>query len=168
MMVFYGGAIQGAKSREEMTPIHKQFIDTIKACGFELFTEHTGEKDLLKIRKILETRLGPLPDNELERRIVVRNKLIEAVEGDIKAAIFEVSLPSLGTGVELTHAYLRPRLGLKPIPVLALYKKDFWPNKLSTMVRGISKEACPDFKLIDYQTIDQAKQEISSFLNQVK
>jgi hypothetical protein len=55
----------------------------------------------------------------------MRNKMIEAIEGEIKAAIFEVSTPSLGTGIEIAHAYLRLRLGLSRIPLLALYEKDY-------------------------------------------
>ena len=39
--------------------------------------------------------------------------------------------------VELAHACLRPRLGLVPVPVVALYQTGFWPNRLSSMIRGI-------------------------------
>ena len=68
----------------------------------------------------------------------------------IDAAVFEVSPPSLGTGIEHAHAYLRPRLGLKAIPVIALYQKDYWPNNLSTMIRGITAEEAPHFRLKVY------------------
>ena len=54
--------------------------------------------------------------------------MIELIEGDIDAAIFEVSTPSLNTGIEIAHAYLRPRLGLMAIPVFALYQKNYWPT----------------------------------------
>jgi hypothetical protein len=36
-----------------------------------------------------------------------------------------VSTSSLGTGIELAHAYLRPGLGLPAIPVIALYQEDY-------------------------------------------
>jgi len=39
--------------------------------------------------------------------------MIEGVEGDIDTAVFEVSTPSLGTGIEISHVYLRPRMNLK-------------------------------------------------------
>ena len=81
--------------------------------------------------------------------------MIEAIEGDIKAAIFEVSNPSLGTGIEIAHAYLRPRVGLSLIPVLALYKKDYWPNKPSTMIKGISKDIVPHFTLKEYKNLGE-------------
>ena len=81
---------------------------------------------------------------------MIRNKMIEFIESDIHAAIFEVSTPSLGTGIEIAHAYLRPRLGLPAIPVLALYQKDYWPNNLSTMIRGITRDAVPNFVVKEY------------------
>ena len=65
----------------------------------------------------------------------------------IDAAIFEVSTPSLVTGIELAHAYLRPKLGLTEISVMALYQKDYWPNNLSTMIRGITSDEVSNFML---------------------
>ncbi|MGD9372852.1 MAG: hypothetical protein PVF14_15620, partial [Desulfobacterales bacterium] len=62
----------------------------------------------------------------------------------------EVSTPSLGTGIEIAHAYLRPRMGLSEIPVVALYQEDYWPNNLSTMIRGISADEAPNFVLKVY------------------
>jgi hypothetical protein len=94
--------------------------------------------------------------------------MIEGIEGKIKAAIFEVSTPSLGTGIEIAHAYLRPRTGLSLIPVLALYEKDYWPNKLSTMIKGISKETVPHFTLKEYKNLEQGKKIIDEFLNDLK
>ena len=76
--------------------------------------------------------------------------MIELIEGDIDAAVFEVSTPSLGTGIEIAHAYLRPRLGLTAIPVFALYQKNYWPNNLSTMIRGITKDEVADFVIQEY------------------
>jgi len=94
--------------------------------------------------------------------------MIEAIEGDIRVAIFEVSTPSLGTGIEIAHAYLRPRLGLPLIPVLALYEKDYWPNKLSTMIKGISKENVPHFSLKEYKNLDESKIILTEFLHNLK
>jgi len=94
--------------------------------------------------------------------------MIEAIEGDIKAVIFEVSTPSLGTGVEIAHAYLRPRLGLSAVPILALYEKNYWPNKLSTMIKGISTEIAPLFTLKEYENLDDGKKIINEFLIDLK
>ena len=108
-----------------------------------------------------------MPKDDINRRIFVRNKMIEGIESDIKAAVFEVSTPSLGTGVEIAHAYLRPRMGLKEIPILALYEKDYWPNKLSTMIRGISSREFQNFNLVEYASIDEVEKIIHKFFNKI-
>jgi hypothetical protein len=165
--VFYGAAIQGSNNRKERSHVHEFLINTIKKHGFQVFTEHTTGKTYEEAIKKLELAIGPIPNDKIQRKIFVRNKMIEAIEGDIAASIFEVSTPSLGTGVEISHAYLRPRLGLSTIPVLALYEKNYWPNNLSTMIMGISKEKIPNFTLKEYENFDDAKLIITEFLNQL-
>jgi hypothetical protein len=165
MKVFYGAAIQGAENREKRANIHKFIIDTIKKQGFEVYTEHTTGKTYEEAIEKLEKSIGKMPKDDQKRRMFVRNKMIEAIESDIVAAVFEVSTPSLGTGVEIAHAYLRPRMGLKEIPILALYEKDYWPNKLSTMIRGISNKELPNFNLIEYKNINDVENIIKNFLH---
>ena len=167
MKVFYGAAIQGAKKREERAQVHKFFIETLKEQGFEVATEHTTSTSHKEAIEILERTIGPIPKDGIERRIYVRDKMIEMVEGDIAAAVFEVSIPSLGTGVEIAHAYLRPKMGLKKIPVLALYEKDYWPNKLSTMIKGIDPKKVQHFTLKEYTNLEDAKKHIKEFLNKI-
>ena len=166
--VFYGAAIQGATDRKERSLVHEFFITIIQKQGYEVYTEHTTGKTYEEAIQKLEKAIGPLPKDELKRKRYVRNKMIDGVEGDIKAAIFEVSTPSLGTGIEIAHAYLRPRLGLSLIPVLALYEKDYWPNKLSTMIKGISKEDVSHFTLKEYKTLEDGKEIIYEFLKGLK
>jgi hypothetical protein len=163
MKVFYGAAIQGAENRKKRANIHKFLIDTIKKQGLEVYTEHTTGKTYKEAIEKLEQSIGKMPEDDLTRRIFVRNKMIEAIESDIKAAVFELSTPSLGTGIEIAHTYLRPRMGLKEIPILALYEKDYWPNKLSTMIRGISREELPSFNLVEYAHINDLKNIIHKF-----
>ena len=162
--IFYGAAIQGAKNRKERAYIHKLVIDVIKEMGCKVVTEHLTGTNFENTARLLEESLGPLPPVGKERSVFIRNKLIEFIEGDIDGAVFEVSTPSLGTGVEITHAYLRPRLGLAEIPVIALYQKDYWPNKLSTMIRGISKEKISYFQLIEYESPGDLKAIITSII----
>lgn len=164
MKIFYGGAIQGAENREKRANVHRTIIDTIKKNGFEVYTEHTTGKNYDEAIEKLEKAIGKLPEKGKKRRIYVRDKMIEGVEGDIKAAVFEVSDPSLGTGIEIAHAYLRPRMGLQKIPVLCLYEKDYWPNKLSTMIQGISEDKIQDFYLEEYADIENLKKITVTFL----
>ena len=163
--VFYGAARQGAKDRKERSHVHEFLITTIQENGYDVYTEHTTGKTYEEAIQKLQQAIGPIPQDEYQRKIYVRNKMIEAIEGNITAAIFEVSTPSLGTGIEIAHSYLRPRIGLPAIPVLALYENEYWPNKLSTMIQGISKETVPHFTVKEYNTLEDAKYILHDFFN---
>ncbi|MDL2123768.1 MAG: hypothetical protein LWX51_11950 [Deltaproteobacteria bacterium] len=151
MKVFYGAAIQGAHDRKERAHIHRAIINAIKNNGYRVISEHTTGESFYETANLLENFIGSLPPVGEERTVFVRKKMIELLESDIDAAIFEVSTPSLGTGIEIAHAYLRSRIGLKQIPVLALYQKNYWPNKLSSMIKGITEQELPHFKVIEYE-----------------
>ena len=168
MKIFFGAAIQGAGNREERAAVHKLIIDAIKSCDCEVLSEHTTGKDYHATAKLLEKSLGPLPPPGVARTVLIRNKMIEFIEGDIDAAVFEVSAPSLGTGIEIAHAYLRPRLGLPAIPVFALYQKNYWPNNLSTMIRGITKDEVSDFVIQEYDEPANAAEFIPELLGGIR
>ena len=167
MKIFFGAAIQGAHNREEKATVHRLIIDAIKSCGCEVISEHTTGRDYDTTAQLLEKSLGTLPPKGMERTVLIRNKMIEFIEGDIGAAVFEVSTPSLGTGIEIAHAYLRPRLGLPEIPVMALYQRDFWPNNLSTMIRGITADEVSSFFLKEYDDPIDARRFIPKLLQRV-
>ena len=164
MKIFFGAAIQGAHNREERVRVHRLIIDAIKSCGCKVISEHTTGRDYNATAQLLEKSLGVLPPKGMERTVLIRNKMIEFIEGDIDAAVFEVSTPSLGTGIEIAHAYLRPRLGLPEIPVIALYQKDYWPNNLSTMIRGITANEVSHFVLKEYDDPNNAVEFIPELL----
>ena len=164
MKIFFGAAIQGAHNREERAAVHRLIINAIKSCDWEVISEHTTGRDYDTTAQLLEKTLGTLPPKGMQRTVMIRNKMIEFIEGDIDAAVFEVSTPSLGTGIEIAHAYLRPRLGLPAIPVIALYQKDYWPNNLSTMIRGITSDEVSKFMLKVYDDPGNADEFIQELL----
>lgn len=164
MNIFYGAAIQGETKRGRRTKVHSTIIESIKNEGFNVLFDHTRGKNTDEAVQLLKKQIKNLPSENIERRQMVRRKMIEAIEGDITAAIFEVSTPSLGTGIEIAHTYLRPRMGLKQIPILLLYQKDYWKNKLSTMIQGITKEDLPQVQIVEYFDLHQAKKIIKDFL----
>jgi len=168
MNVFYGAAIQGLRDKSERVELNQFLINCIKENGFNVSTEHTSGKTYEEVMKKMEEAIGKMPEGDLNRRVFVRDKMIEAIEGDVCACVFEVSVPSLGTGVEIAHAYLRPRMGLPVVPVLALYEKGYWPNKLSSMIRGISPDVAPHFVLKEYVDSDEARAILLDFLDSLK
>ncbi len=166
--LYFGGAIQGAKNRQERAHINIKLIETIREEGFEVVCEHTTGKSKEETAQLLEQSIGPLPPKGLDRTTYVRNKMIEFVEGDICAAIFEVSIPSLGTGIEIAHSYLRQRMGLPEIPILALYEKGYWPNNVSSMIKGISIKEVQQFQLVEYDGLEYAIGSVREFLKKLK
>lgn len=165
MKIFYGAAIQGAKSRGEKAELHKKLIRLIKNKGHQVTTDHVTGKSKKETSRLLRKAIGILPPLGPKRTRYVRAKMIEAIEKNCDAAIFEVSIPSLGTGVEIAHAYLRPRFGKKEIPILVLYQKGYWPNGLSSMIRGISSDEVPKFQIKEYKIEKEAEILVSEFLN---
>lgn len=168
MKIFFGGSIQGAENRPERARAHRKIIDALKLRGCEVLSEHTAGEDIAATAKYLEKSIGPLPDDRVHRAAVIRRQMIEMIEGEIDAAIFEVSVPSLGTGIELAHAYLRPQLGLKAIPVIALYQKNYWPNKLSTMITGITASDCPFFDIFVYPSPQESPSFVPAVIEKIQ
>ncbi len=167
MKVFYGGAIQGNWDRKLRRNVHQTLIEGIRSVGCEVMTEHTLGATSDETAELLTASVGGLPPKgSPERSVYIRNQMVEMLEGDISAAIFEVSVPSLGTGIELAHAYMRPRLGLRKIPIMALYEKGYWPNNLSTMVVGLCRENCPEFTLKEYSQLKEACETLQDFLGE--
>ena len=165
--LFYGSAIQGALDRNDRAYIHRELIELIKSEGVEVVSEHVTGRNKKETAELLEKAVGFLPPSGTERTIYVRRKMIEIIEGDINAAIFEVSIPSIGVGIEVAHTYLRPRKGLPEIPILSLYEKDYWPNNLSSMIRGITNEEIPNFHLKEYTNLENAKSHVLEFLREI-
>lgn len=167
MKIFFGTAIQGKQNRSDRSEVNNVIFNCIKENGGEITYDHSLGISREDTGKRLEKILGVLPSADLERRVLVRNKMIEMIEGEIDGIIFEVSVPSLGTGVEIAHAYLRPRMGLKAIPILILYEKDYWPHNLSTMIRGLTNETAPMASIKEYTSLDDVKVFIADFLKKI-
>lgn len=163
--IFFGAPIQGHTRWGEQAETYAFILRIIRESRGQVLSEHAAAFTREETNQKLEDTLGPLPEEDYERRVHVRNKMIEFLErDDLSGIIFEVSTPSLGTGIEIAHAYLRVRLGLKPVPILLLYKKDFWPNKLSTMVRGVPLSEYPNFNLIEYSDFEGLQKIVRSFV----
>ena len=126
--------------------------------------EHTTGRNREETAELLQKAIGPMPPPGIERTRYVRRKMIEFIESDIGAAVFEVSVPSLGTGIEIAHAYLRPKKGLPEIPIIALYQENYWPCGLSSVVLGISEEELPNFNLRSYSDPEEARSYVMQFL----
>ena len=166
--VFYGAAIQGAVDRVERGRVNRSVINLINGLGFEVISEHTTGQSRDETMVILERQMGSLPQDPHERSRIIRRAMLELIDGDIVMAVFETSVPSLGTGIEIDHACTRPDRGLPAIPIIALYQKDYWIHGLSSMVRGIDSEDLPNFSLIEYEDLPDLESKLRDALGMPK
>lgn len=165
--IFYGTAIQGAVNRGERAGLNTELIQFIRTSGFRVITS-AGGANAAETARLIEQTFGPAPADTDQRRIFIRDAMISTIESpEIHCCLFEVSIPSTGTGDEIAHAYLRPRMGLPSVPVLALYQKGYWQNDLTTMIRGIDPKAIPHFLLREYANVEEAKTHISDVLKKL-
>ena len=165
MKVFFGSAIQGASDRGMRAAVNTEILNTIKACGHTALAEHTTGQNKEEVSRLLEEAIGPLPPPGIHRTRYVCHKMLGLVElRDLGAAIFEVSVPSTGTGIEIDRALLRPRVGLSTVPILFLYEEEYWSSGLSSMVKGLPFERMPGVELVEYAKGAPLKPIVQSFL----
>ena len=167
MRVFYGAAIQGRGDRRERADFNRFLIEEIKSCGHEVITEHTSAETYEEALRMLENAFGKLPEEKEKRTAFNRVKIIESLAGSVDAAIFDVTVPSLGTGIELVHAYIRPNLGLSDIPILLLFDPSYG-RELSGMIRGMTKEELPSINQKNYSSTEEAQKHVKDFLEGIR
>jgi hypothetical protein len=161
--IFYGAAIQGAINREKRASVHRLAIETIQRIGFTPLSEHTAGRDKTETAVLLEKAIGKVPEG-VSRSSHIRRTMLGFIDGHLTGVIFEASIPSIGTGIELHHACTRVERGLPAVPILTLYQKGYWPSGLSTMVRGIEKDELPFFQLVEYEHMVDFVHNIKRFL----
>lgn len=118
--------------------MYQRIIDYLKSFG-EVLTEHIGDPNL--------TSAGD--DGPTDRFIHDRD--LEWLQAS-DMLVAEVTAVSMGVGYEIGRAV---ETGKK---VLCLYRPGAGRN-LSAMIGG-----CPDLTLVEYTTLDEAKQAINDFL----
>ena len=139
--IYFCGSIRAGQDDQ---PIYKVMVDHMNSHYGNVLTFHVAQ----------EVKTCDLHATEEE--------IFERDVGWLKEAtcvVAEVTIPSLGVGYELGRGHV---LGL---PTLCLFRvsKDTPSKKLSAMIRG-----CKDFKVVDYETIDQALAAIDEFFKAIK
>lgn len=144
MKIYFCGSIRGGRDHQE---IYFDLIKHIQTFG-QVLTEHVGCKELDSNGKV--TTDTALTDKEIHDRDISWLN-----ESDFVVA--EVTMPSLGVGYELGHAYLLNK------PTLCLFR-DGCDKNLSAMIGGAVGSKSP-ITVKHYTAVNEAKEEISVFLN---
>ena len=137
MKIYFAASIRGGRKDQNK---YNELIGFLSS-KVEVLTEHVGDLSLG------QTGEQDFTDKEIYQRDL---EWLESAD----AVISEVTNPSLGVGYELGVA---EKLGK---PVLCLYKDSNDKTKLSAMVSGNQK-----FRTFLYHDLDQAKEEIVSFID---
>ena len=137
MKIYFAASIRGGRKDQNK---YNELIGFLSS-KVEVLTEHVGDSSLG------QTGEQDFTDKEIYQRDL---EWLESAD----AVIAEVTNPSLGVGYELGIA---EKLGK---PVLCLYKDSNDKTKLSAMVSGNQK-----FRTFLYHDLDQAKEEIVSFID---
>ena len=137
MKIYFAASIRGGRKDQNK---YNELIGFLSS-KVEVLTEHVGDLSLG------QTGEQDFTDKEIYQRDL---EWLESAD----AVIAEVTNPSLGVGYELGVA---EKLGK---PVLCLYKDSNDKTKLSAMVSGNQK-----FRTFLYHDLDQAKEEIVSFID---
>ena len=137
MKIYFAASIRGGRKDQNK---YNELIGFLSS-KVEVLTEHVGDLSLG------QTGEQDFTDKEIYQRDL---EWLESAD----AVIAEVTNPSLGVGYELGIA---EKLGK---PVLCLYKDSNDKTKLSAMVSGNQK-----FRTFLYHDLDQAKEEIVSFID---
>lgn len=135
MNIYFAGSIRGGRAD---AGLYQDIITFLKTFG-KVFTEHVGDPAL--------TEKG---DDGPDDAGIFRRDVAWLMQSHVVVA--EVTQPSLGVGFELGMA-----VSLE-MPVLALFRPS--PDRvLSAMIGG-----CPDIRVCEYQTLDEASRAIRSFM----
>ena len=137
MKVYFAGSIRGGREDQQK---YLELIDFISTKA-EVLTEHVGSHSIAKIGE------DAVDDIAIYERDM---KWLEEAD----AVIAEVTTPSLGVGYELGVAEKLNK------PTLCLFNKGKKDQTLSAMLTGNS-----NFQNYHYQSLSQAKQKITDFLN---
>lgn len=162
--VYYSGSIKG--SPEADPEFAWKLVRYMVEGGAEVLSEHVAARSQQEMDEVRARNIGMTVSEMLslpEPWFGIRKQDLKWVE-EATHVVALINAPSHGVGMELQHAILKPRIGLNITPVLCLVHEQY-ADKISFMIRGVSKEEAPYFSLHTYQDLDTAKNSIRTFLS---
>ncbi len=164
--VYYSGSIRGIANSDPNFAWN--LVQHMINNGANVLDEHVGARNREEMAEIFYKRsgieIGAIEDKKEKAKVARRQDLKWDEEDDYLVAL--VTSPSLGVGIEIQHAILKPRLGLNKTPILFLVdRKVVDADMLSNMVTGIDSEAeNVDYEIGIYENEEDAKRIITEFL----
>lgn len=156
--IYFSSSIAGAKG----IPVYfkKTLVEYMKDLGYRVLSEHVALVD--NEQKMFET-LSKNAGVHIPQRNGCEAEIRDVDARWVDEADFVIAMvdePSLGVGMEIERALLRPKRGFKLAPILCLIHADNYP-KLSPMVKGVN---VPQFYLKIYTDEVDAQKQVLLFL----
>lgn len=160
--VYFSGSIKGAPEREPH--FAWELVRFMGEGGADVLSEHVAARTQQERDFVRAARTGKLLDEMLAEPEpwwdIRRQDNVWVDEATHVVAL--VNAPSLGVGMEIERAILKPSRGLNETPILALIHAELLES-LSYMVRGITSEEAA-FQLRTYYDLAEAQAVVTEFL----
>lgn len=161
--VYYSGSIKGAPEADP--EFAWKLVQYMIENGAEILSEHVAARSKEEMDTVRARNIGMTVQEMLaqpEPWFGIRRQDLDWVD-EASHVVAVINAPSHGVGMELEHAILKPRLGLNTTPILCLVHEDL-SEKVSFMIRGVSKGETPYFYIETYTDLETAKSTVSKFL----
>ncbi len=158
LRVYYSGTIRGVGGRR--SNLARRLVAFMAQQGADVLSEHVAAATPEERDSTFRARTSfDLPAMDEPWKVVrhVDTCWVDAAT-HLVAVVDE---PSLGVGMEIERALLKPQRGLVRTPILCLVHESRLEN-LSWMVRGVAE---PDFYLRTYGDVDDAERLVAAFLD---
>lgn len=164
---FRGKRVYFSNSVTGVPDVNRDFgwklVRYMKKNGAEVLSDFVGARSRKEHIKMFLEKTDFNRDKEPNPWFFVRKTDTELV--DIATHVVAiVNGPSYGVGMEIERAILKPQRGLGETPILCLVREDLLKD-LSFMIRGVSRQEAPKFRLRTYKNLNEAENIISEFIN---
>jgi len=158
--IYFSGSLQGIRHCDPN--FSWELVQFMKKLGFEVLSEHVAAKTQKEGEDIFFMKTN------IDRRKLDKAwfSTFDVDMGWVDKANYLVAVvdgPSHGVGMEIMRALLKGERGLNITNILCLVNENNL-EKLSWMIRGISKQKYPNFSLKTYTDLLSAKNLVKKFL----
>lgn len=154
--IYFSASIRGANPDPALA---SKVVSHLQGLGHVVLSEHVAGKDSLAMNATLleKTWIDRNTLSEPESSQFIRRVDMQWVD-EATHFVAVITGPSLGVGMEIERAVLKPRLGMNNTPIYCFVPEEYLPQ-LSGMVRGIVE---PVFQLFTYKHSDEILAQLSA------
>jgi hypothetical protein len=150
--IYFSASIRGEKADPK---IGMKNIKYLQSLGHRVLSEHVGSSSREEMNTIIKKNTGTAPSELSEPKMSQYIREIDTNWVDeADDLVVVVTGASLGVGMEIERALLKPERGLNHTPIHCFVQAEYLEN-LSAMVKGITET---QFTLYSYQNFEDIKE----------